>query len=148
MTGVPSTPTRCCTSREEPIGWTVVTTASTPWVTARASSSSAKSPTCSVTPSSAGALPPRRATARTRADRSTSARHTAAPTSPFAPVTTTTGEEAATPSTLPAPAPGGRLDPCRGPPSVGRGQHVASRDLAGGVQAEQLEAALVLAAQD
>src|SRR4051812_15708694 len=104
MTGVPWTPTRCCTSRDEPIGWTVVTTASAPWVTTRARDSSAKSPTCSVTPASAGALPPRRTTARTWADRSTSARHTATPTSPFAPVTTTTGGEAATASTLPATA--------------------------------------------
>jgi len=84
-------PTRCWTSRDEPMGWTVVTTASAPCVTARATASSAKSPTCSVTPCSAGALPARRTTASTRADRSTIARHTAAPTSPLAPVTTTTG---------------------------------------------------------
>src|SRR4051794_652762 len=118
MTGVPSAPTRCCTSREDPIGWTVVTTASAPRVTARARPSSTKSPTCSVTPSSAGALPGRRTTARTCADRSTSARHTAAPTSPFAPVTTTTGGEAATPSTLPATA--GRRPP---PRRTGRLRH-------------------------
>src|SRR3954452_1275551 len=104
MTGVPSTPTRYCTSRDEPMGWTVVTTASAPWATARAKDSSEKSPTCSVIPASGGALPARRTTARTCADRSPSARYTAVPTSPLAPVTTTTGEESAMPSTLSASA--------------------------------------------
>ena len=50
MTSVPSRPTRRCSSRSPPSGWTVVTSASVPATTSAAKAGSPKSPTCSSTP--------------------------------------------------------------------------------------------------
>ena len=108
-----STPTCSWVPRSLPIGCTVVTTASAPRTTSAAKPGSPKSPTRSSTPSSAGAVPERRTTARTDAPRSTSSAHTCAPTNPLAPVTTTMGEVSSVmPSILAGarPASGRRYD--------------------------------------
>ena len=113
ITGVPSTATRCWVRRSEPIGCTVVTTACVPSTTSAAKAGSPKSPTRSSTPSSRGAAPARRTTARTRTPRSTSAAQVRAPTNPLAPVTTTVRDcVLVMSSTMPpsGPSPGGQSD--------------------------------------